>query len=83
MQVGGFTIEHRSSIGFVSLNSLAVLLAHLLLRRLFGCWHTHMGRPVTLGGETYRACLRCGAQRRFDTEGWNTYGAYYFSREGD
>ncbi len=29
--------------------------------RVFGCWHLQMGRPMTWAGETYRACLDCGA----------------------
>ena len=81
MQSAG-TVTERRVIGGAYLNRLAALLARLLVR-LFSCWHSNMGRPVTLGGETYRACLRCGAQRRFDTKGWHTYGPYYFSREGD
>ena len=41
-----------------------------LLARVFGCWHLNMGRPVTLHGQTYRACADCGACRRFDTDRW-------------
>jgi hypothetical protein len=46
--------------------------------RVFGCWHLDMSRPVTREGETYRACVACGARRRFDTEGWKTVGRYYY-----
>ena len=76
MRAGEATIETRN-ISPASPNSPAALLAHFSAR-LFGCWHKDMGRPVTLGGETYRVCLDCGARRRFDTESWNTYGPYYF-----
>lgn len=46
--------------------------------RAFGCWHLQMGRPMTWAGETYRACLDCGARRSFDPEKWLMYGPYYF-----
>jgi len=39
---------------------------------------THMGRPISGDGETYRACLDCCARRRFDPERWLMYGPYYF-----
>jgi len=45
--------------------------------RVFGCWHRNMSRPFTRDGETYRACVECGARRRFDTERWETVGPYY------
>ena len=76
MQARETTIENLS-ISFDYPNSPAAPLARFFVR-LFGCWHIRMGRPVTLGGETYRACLDCGARRRFDTQGWNMYGPYYF-----
>ena len=49
-----------------------------LLVRTFGCWHAHMGRSITGDGETYRACLDCGARPRFDTQTWMMHGPYYF-----
>lgn len=48
-----------------------------LVSKLWSCWHRHMSRPFTRDGETYRVCLRCGVQRRFDLEAWKTKGAYY------
>ncbi|HEV7860806.1 MAG TPA: hypothetical protein VGO91_19455 [Pyrinomonadaceae bacterium] len=48
------------------------------LKSVFGCWHTEMGRPQTQGEETYRACLGCGARRRFDPESWQMSGEFYF-----
>jgi hypothetical protein len=48
-----------------------------LISKLWTCWHRHMSRPFTRDGETYRVCLRCGVQRRFDLEAWKTKGAYY------
>ena len=46
--------------------------------RVFGCWHREMSRPLTLGGQSYRACLDCGARRAFDTQSWTMVGAYYY-----
>ncbi len=46
--------------------------------RVFGCWHREMSRPFTLGGQSYRACLDCGARRAFDTANWKMVGAYYY-----
>lgn len=49
-----------------------------VVARVFRCWHLKMSRPLTLDGETYRACLACGARRRFDTARWETVGRYYY-----
>jgi len=49
--------------------------------RAFGCWHSNMGRPITAVGETYRACLDCGARRLFDAKSWTMNGPYYFENE--
>ena len=48
------------------------------LTRVFGCWHTDMSRPFTRDGESYRACLNCGAHRKFDPARWEMVGAYYY-----
>ena len=48
--------------------------------RVFGCWHREMSRPFTLGGQSYRACVDCGARRSFDTKNWKMVGAYYYDR---
>jgi hypothetical protein len=77
MQAGQATVGQRG-IGSAYANSLARLLASHFIQ-LFGCRHVQMGRPVTLGGETYRSCLGCGARRRFDVAGWRTRGPYYSS----
>ena len=49
------------------------------LTRVFGCWHTDMSRPFTRDGESFRACLDCGAHRRFDPARWEMVGSYYYS----
>lgn len=48
-----------------------------VLTRLFQCSHMQMGLPVTIGGESYRKCLRCGMQRDFDLNAWKMVGPYY------
>lgn len=48
------------------------------LTRVFGCWHSEMSRPFTRDGESYRACLDCGAHRQFDSAKWEMVGAYYY-----
>jgi len=48
------------------------------LTRVFGCWHSEMSRPFTRDGESYRACLDCGARRQFDSARWEMIGAYYY-----
>jgi hypothetical protein len=46
---------------------------------LFGCWHWHsMSRPITLYGETYSTCTRCGAHRRYDLDRGQSTGGYYY-----
>ena len=81
MRAGEAIVESRG-ISHASPGGLSALLMRFYMW-LFGCWHTDMGRPITVGGETYRVCLDCGARRLFDTESWNTHGPYYFDTEGD
>lgn len=49
-----------------------------LFTRIFGCHHASMGRPITAGRKTYRACVECGARRQFNTNTWQMEGPYYF-----
>jgi hypothetical protein len=59
-------------------NGLAALISKWLTRA-FGCWHREMSRPFTLGGQSYRTCLDCGARRTFDPSRWEMVGAYYYN----
>ncbi len=43
-----------------------------------GCYHRRMGRPRTVDGVTYRACLDCGMKRPFDPEAWRAYGTFLY-----
>jgi hypothetical protein len=49
-----------------------------LVTRVFGCWHKEMSRPFSSQGQTYRACLDCGARRKFNLASWETQGKYYY-----
>ena len=48
-----------------------------LMTRLFGCQHTNVSRPFSLGRSGYRACISCGARRQFDPKTLQTTGAFY------
>ena len=52
--------------------------ARRAVARIFGCWHVNMSRPFSRGNETYRACVSCGARRRFDLERWEMVGSFYY-----
>lgn len=79
MHAAQATLKHYSSGEGLSPRRFGATLDRLLTR-IFGCWHTEMGRPLTHGSETYRACLGCGASRRFDTTRWEMVGDYYYRR---
>ena len=49
-----------------------------IIGKIFGCWHKEMSRPFTSKKSSYRACLDCGARKRFDTESFKTVGAFYY-----
>lgn len=44
----------------------------------FGCWHAKLSRPFSNAKESYRACLNCGARRRFNAETLKTFGVFYY-----
>ena len=48
------------------------------LGKLFGCWHKSLSRPFTNRNASYRACLKCGARKKFDTRTLQTFGPYYY-----
>lgn len=49
-----------------------------VLVRLFGCRHRDISRPFTNGKASYRACLSCGARKKFDTKDLKTSGSFYY-----
>ena len=46
--------------------------------RLFGCRHKNFTRPITVNNLSYRACLDCGARRKFDAQNFKTSRAFYY-----
>ena len=49
-----------------------------IMASLFGCWHKRLTRPIADDTTSYRACLDCGARKRFDTEEFKTSGPFYY-----
>ena len=49
-----------------------------IMGKIFGCWHKQLSRPFTNQKSSYRACLDCGALKRFDTETLKTTGPFYY-----
>jgi len=46
--------------------------------KVFGCWHKRISRPFTNKKSSYRACLDCGARKRFDSESFKTVGPFHY-----
>ena len=49
------------------------------LNKMIGCGHKDLSRPFGNQGQSYRVCLDCGAQRRFNTGRWEMQGDFYYS----
>lgn len=49
-----------------------------IFAKFFGCWHKQLTRPFTNRDASYRACLNCGARKKFDTTNLRTYGPFYY-----
>ncbi|HQU82832.1 MAG TPA: hypothetical protein PKY59_06895 [Pyrinomonadaceae bacterium] len=49
-----------------------------LFGKIFGCWHKQLSRPFSDQNSAYRACLHCGARKRFDAENLKTVGPFYY-----
>ena len=49
-----------------------------VLSTLFGCWHKNLSRPFTNKNASYRACLQCGARKKFDTKTLKTSGKFHY-----
>jgi hypothetical protein len=49
-----------------------------IVGKLFGCWHKQLSRPFTNKNGSYRACISCGARKRFNTETLKTVGSFYY-----
>lgn len=75
-----FRLAERSSER-VRLNE-AIGSVRYFIKRLFGCWHLQMSRPLTRGTHTYRVCAKCGMRREFDLKTWKTKGRYHCEPAG-
>ncbi|MFV0389586.1 MAG: hypothetical protein ACK5NT_12620 [Pyrinomonadaceae bacterium] len=49
-----------------------------ILAKLFGCWHKNLSRPFSNRSASYRACLQCGARKRFDSNSLVTSGPFFY-----
>lgn len=49
-----------------------------VIGKIFGCWHKQLTRPFTNRNASYRACLNCGARKKFDTKTLRTTGPFYY-----
>lgn len=45
---------------------------------VFGCWHNRLTRPISDTSGSYRACLECGARKKFNIEDFRTSGPFYY-----
>ena len=79
MQAEAIVLEKRSTeIKELGINENLFIKPIGLLARIFGCKHQQLSRPFKNENESYRVCLHCGAQRKFDTDTFKTYGPFYF-----
>ena len=49
-----------------------------IVASVFGCWHKRLTRPFTENHDSYRACIDCGARKKFDTEDFRSVGPFYY-----
>lgn len=78
MQTNQPTIESRENIEQTN-ESFITRKVSGWIGRMFGCRHKEMGRPFSNDGQTYRACLNCGARRSFSIRRWEMRGDFYYS----
>lgn len=60
------------------LKKFSEIAYNLFLMMLVGCSHRWMGKPLTIGGATYRICPDCGAYRLYDLEKMRFCGVYFY-----
>jgi hypothetical protein len=77
MHVSGAAATHHPGLLPEKVFAPAVKVARWL-RGKFRCQHTELSRPFTRDGETYCACLGCGARRSFNLKAWHTKGSFYY-----
>jgi len=65
-----------------SLNNTPFGEKQSFFKRLFGCWHSRMSKPVTIDNTTFCYCKDCGLRRKYDFETFKPHGAFYSPRPG-
>ena len=78
MQANQSIVESRTNIEQTNESFVAGKVSGWI-GRMFGCWHKEMSRPFSSEGQTYRACLTCGARRSFNLGQWEMSGGFYYS----
>ncbi len=49
-----------------------------VMASLLGCWHKRLTRPISDESSSYRACIDCGARKKFNTEDFRSSGPFYY-----
>ncbi|MEP6900319.1 MAG: hypothetical protein ABJA66_01135 [Actinomycetota bacterium] len=62
------------------LNNTFIEEKQSFIKRLFGCWHQRLSKPVTIDKTTFCYCKDCGLRRKFDIETFKPQGAFYSPR---
>jgi hypothetical protein len=74
----GKSEKPRKSSWWWPAEAVANSLAGAVVVAFRGCWHGHLGWPVTVQGYSYRVCLSCGAKRLFDENTFIAYGPFRY-----
>jgi transcription elongation factor Elf1 len=51
-----------------------------IIKRIFGCWHSRMSKPVTTDNTTFCYCKDCGLRRKYDIKTFKPQGVFYSAR---
>lgn len=78
MQTNQLAIENRANVEQPNEFFFAGKVSNWI-GRMFGCRHRDMSRPFSSDGQTYRACINCGARRSFNIGRWEMRGDFYYS----
>jgi hypothetical protein len=71
-------VYYLSNVFWEILDNLFHFFYNLLQMMLVGCRHRQMGKPLTIGGTTYRICRDCGAYRLYDLKKMRFDGDYFY-----
>jgi hypothetical protein len=82
MKAGQLTIKSHPGVEQTNQDSSGASLGATVRRwlsKMVGCGHKELSRPFGNQGQSYRVCLACGAQRRFNSGRWEMQGDFYYS----